>query len=86
MKKKKVIRLEELKPRKIASEIFWHSSFVHPIFRFGFLVTFGDEVTKIVSVYILQGKMGKTGKNGKENHASKVTKIAKNENMGWTKH
>ena len=56
--------------------------FVHPIFRFWFLVNFGDEVTKIrkyyvIFVYILQGKMGKTEKNRKENHATKVTKIPK---------
>jgi hypothetical protein len=41
--------------------------FVHPIFRFWLLVTFGDKVTKIrksyvIFVYILQGKMGKTEK------------------------
>ena len=53
--------------------------FVHPIFGFWFLVTFGDKVTKIqkyyvIFVYILQGKMGKTEKNRKENHATKVTK------------
>ena len=41
--------------------------FVHPIFCFWFLVTFGNEVTKIrkyyvIFVYILQGKMGKTEK------------------------
>ena len=41
------------------------------IFRFWFLVTFGDEVTKIqkyhvIFVYILQGKMGKIEKNGKK--------------------
>ena len=45
--------------------------FVHPIFRFWFLVTFGDKVTKIqkyyvIFVYILQGKMGKTEKNRKK--------------------
>ena len=56
--------------------------FVHPIFGFLVLVTFGDEVTKIqkyyvIFVYILQGKMGKTEKNRKENHATKVTKIPK---------
>jgi len=56
--------------------------FVHPISRFWFLVTFGDEVTKIqkyyvMFVYILQGKMGKTEKPRKENHATKVTKIPK---------
>ena len=55
--------------------------FVHSIFRFWFLVTFGDEVTKIrkyyvIFVYILQGTMGKTEKR-KENHATKVTKIPK---------
>ena len=56
--------------------------FVHPIFRLLFLVTFGDEVTKIrkyylIIVYILQGKMGKTEKNQKENHTTEVTKIPK---------
>ena len=54
----------------------------HPIFRFWFLITFGDEVMKIrkyyiTFVYILQGKMGQMGKNRKENHATKVTKIPK---------
>ena len=44
--------------------------FVHPIFRFWFLVTFGDEVTKIrkcyiIFVYILQSKMGKMDKTEK---------------------
>ena len=58
---------------------FFNKCFVHPIFRFWFLVTFGDEVTKIgkyyvIFVYILQGKMGKTKKNRNENHATKVTK------------
>ena len=56
--------------------------FVHSIFRFWFLVTFGDEITKIrkyyiIFVYILQGKMGKTEKIRKKNHATKVTKIPK---------
>ena len=56
--------------------------FVHPIFRFWFLVTFGDKITKIrkyyvIFVYILQGKMSKTEKNRKENHPTKVTKIPK---------
>ena len=50
--------------------------------HFSFLVTFGDEVTKIrkyyvIFVYILQGKMGETEKKRKENHATKVTKIPK---------
>ena len=45
--------------------------FVHPIFCFWFLVTFGNNVTKIQKyyitfVYILLGKMGKTEKNGKK--------------------
>ena len=49
--------------------------FVHPIFRFLFLVTFGNEVTKIrkyyvIFVYILQGKMGKTEKKRKEIHTT----------------
>ena len=56
--------------------------FVHPISRFWFLETFGDEVTKIrkyyvIFAYILQGKMGKTQKIWNENHATKVTKIPK---------
>ena len=45
-----------------------HICFVHPIFRFWFLVTFGDEVMKIRKYYVImfvyffteQGKMGKT--------------------------
>ena len=56
--------------------------FVHPIFHFQFLLTFGDEVMKIqkyylIFVYILQGKMGKTEKKRKENHTTNVTKIPK---------
>ena len=56
--------------------------FSHPKFRFWFLVTFGDEVTKIWKyyeffVYILQSKMGKTEKNWIENNATKLTKIPK---------
>ena len=51
-------------------------------FHFGFLVTFGDEVSKIrkyyvIFVYILQGKMGKIEIKWKENHATKLTKIPK---------
>ena len=54
--------------------------FVHPIFRFWFLITFGDEVRKIQKYYvffacILQGKMGKIDRNWKENRA-------RDENMG----
>ena len=70
----------------------YHVCFVHPIFPFWFLVTFGNEVTKIWKYYvifvnILQGKMDKTEKYWKENHATKVTKIpkTKKEIMGWTK-
>jgi len=53
--------------------------FGHPIFRFWFLVTFGNKVIKIqkyyvIFVYNLQGKIGKTEKTGK--------KIPKDENMG----
>ena len=56
--------------------------FDHPIFHFWFLVTFGDEDTKIqkyyvILVYILQEKMGKMEKNRKDNYAtySKVSII-----------
>ena len=66
---------------------YWNYCFVHSIFHFWFLVTFGDEVTKlrkyhIIFVYILHGKMGKTEKN----HATKVSEKPKDENMGWTRH
>ena len=49
--------------------------FCSPYFCFRFLVTFGNEVTKIreyyiIFVYILQGKMDKTEKKPKENHAT----------------
>ena len=52
----------------------WLKLFIHPIFRFWFLMTFGDEVMNVrkyyvIFVYILEGKMGKTEKNGIENHA-----------------
>ena len=53
--------------------------FVHPIFRFWFLVTFGDEVTKILRNLCLHfaRQDGQDGKNRKENHATKVTKRPK---------
>ena len=59
-----------------------------PFFVFLFLVTYGEEVTKIqkyyvIFVYTLQGKMGKTGKNWTENHATKVTKIPKNKRQKY---
>ena len=67
--------------------------FVHSIFRFWFLVTFGHEVMKmqkyyVIFVYILLGKMGKTGKNGKKIMQLNWPKYQKpnNKNMGWTKH
>ena len=54
--------------------------FVHPIFRFWFLVTFGNKVTKILRNLCLQfarqdGQNRK--KKRKENHATKVTKRQK---------
>ena len=56
---------------------YGHLCFVHPIFRFWFLVTYGNKVTKIrkyyvIFVYILQGMIGKTEKNQNENHTTKV--------------
>ena len=53
--------------------------FVHPIFRFLFLVTFGDEVMKILRNLCLHfaRQDGQDGKKWKENHATKVTKIPK---------
>ena len=48
--------------------------FVHPIFHFWFLVTFGDEVTKICNLCLHFARQGgQDGKNWKENHATKVT-------------
>jgi hypothetical protein len=60
----------------LAQVILINFCFVHPIFRFWFLVT---KLRKyyVIFVYILQGKMGKTRKNWKENHGTKVTKIPK---------
>ena len=70
-----------------------HFCYVHSIFRFLFLVTFCDEVTKIqkyyvIFVYILQDKMGKTEKTGKKIMQLKWPKYQKlkDEIMGWTKH
>ena len=55
--------------------------------HFSFLVTLGDEVTKIqkyyvIFVYILQGKMGKMETQLKWPKFQKP----KDDNMGWTKH
>ena len=53
--------------------------FVHPIFHFLFLVTFGDEVMKILRNLCLHfaRQDGQDGKKWKENHATKLTKIPK---------
>ena len=47
--------------------------------HFWFLVTFGDEVAKILRNLCLHfaRQNGQDGKNWKENHATKVTKIPK---------
>ena len=51
--------------------------FIHTIFRF--LVTFGDEVTKILCNLCLHfaRQDGQDGKKWKENHTTKVTKKPK---------
>ena len=51
--------------------------FVHPIFRFWFSVTFGDEVMKILCNLCLHFAR-QDGQDGKENRATKMTKIPKN--------
>jgi hypothetical protein len=53
--------------------------FVHPIFCFWFLVTFGHEGTKILRNLCLhfERQDGQDEKKWKENHATKVTKIPK---------
>ena len=53
--------------------------FVHPIFRFWFLVTFVDKVMKILRNLCLHfaRQDGQDRKKWKENHATKVTKIPK---------
>ena len=60
--------------------------FVHSIFRFWFLVNFGDEVTKILPILRLHfaRQDGQNGKKRKEGHATKVTKYQKpkDKNMG----
>ena len=52
-------------------------------FVFWFLVTFGNEVTKILHNLCLHfaRQDGQDGKKRKENHATKVTKIPKDKNM-----
>ena len=53
------------------------NSFI-PFFPFWFLVTFGDEVTKILQITLhfarQDGQDGKNGTHRKENHTTKVTK------------
>ena len=53
-------------------------------FHFSFLVSFGNEVTKIFRNLCLHfaRQDGQDGKKQKENHATKVTKKPKDENMG----
>ena len=53
--------------------------FIHPIFRFWFLVTFGNKVTKILRNLCLHEARqdGQDGKKLKENHKTKVTKLPK---------
>ena len=53
--------------------------FVHPKFHFWFLVTFGNEVTKILHNLCLHfaRQDPKDGRKRKVNHATKVTKIPK---------
>ena len=57
--------------------------FVHPIFCFLFLVTFGDEVTKNTKIlhnlclHFARQDGQDRKKNLKKNHATKVTKIPK---------
>ena len=60
--------------------------FIHPIFHFWFLVTFGNKITTILYNLCLHGQ---DWKKRRENHATKVTnntKKSKDKNMGWTKH
>ena len=59
--------------RKI-SDVFCHLCFVHPIFPFWFLVTFGNKVMKIQKYYVIWARRKK---KRKENHTTKVTKIPK---------
>ena len=48
-----VVVFGRIEDTQVAFEIVWHLCFVHPIFRFWFLVTFGDEVTKILHALCL---------------------------------
>ena len=63
----------------IQSIFFANNCFIHPIFRFWFLVTFGDDVTKILHYLCLHfaRQDGQDVKRQKENLATKVTKVPK---------
>ena len=60
---------------------WWNLCFIHPIFRFWFLVTFafGNKVTKILCNLCLHfaRQDGQDGKKWKESHTTKVTKRRK---------
>ena len=69
------MRLEILTWKRASQDL----CFVHPIFLFLFLVTFDDEVTKILRNLCLHfaRQDEQDGKKRKENHSTKVTKIPK---------
>ena len=58
-----------------------HCHIVHPIFRFWFLVTFGNEVMKIRKYYNLQD--GQDGKNGKKIEKLKWPKYQNPKDKKW---
>ena len=69
------------------SKTYFIQNFVHPIFHFWFLITFGDKVMKIqthyvIFVYILQGKMGKTEKKTRKKIMQPIYQKQNNENLG----
>ena len=59
--------------------------FIYPIFGFWFLVTFGNEVMKILHNLCLHfaRQDGQNGKKRKEYHATKVTKIPKTQRQKY---
>ena len=59
-----VIGGQEYRTDDVRYQVMVNLCFIHPIFCFSFLVTFGNEFAKtrkyyIIFFYILQGKMGK---------------------------
>ena len=66
-----------------SNKVLWWAlfCFIHPIFGFLVLVTFGDEVTKILKYYVIFVYIYKARwarwKRREENRATKVTKISK---------